>query len=66
VYFLSFIFLSAFAFLNMIIGIVVGTINDEQQLRRDVEEKIEKDTELSRLADEVRQIKTMLEQRDQG
>ena len=66
VYFLSFIFLSAFAFLNMIIGIVVGTINDEQQLRRDVEEKIEKDNELSRLADEVRQIKTMLEQRDQG
>ena len=34
-YYLSFIFLSAFAFLNMIIGIVVGTMEQEHQRERD-------------------------------
>ena len=35
IYYLSFIFLTAFAFLNMIIGIVVKVLEDEHQRERD-------------------------------
>lgn len=37
-FYLSFIFLTAFAFLNMIIGIVVKVLDDEQQAARDLEQ----------------------------
>lgn len=36
-YFLSFIFFTAFAFLNMVIGIVVNVINEEHELERKME-----------------------------
>ena len=42
VYYLTFIFLSAFAFLNMVIGIVVSVMeqeNEKARIERDIENK---------------------------
>jgi voltage-gated sodium channel len=63
-YYLSFIFLSAFAFLNMIIGIVVGTINDEQQAARDVDTSSLKPVDAQWLARELHDIKQQLKRLD--
>jgi voltage-gated sodium channel len=59
-YYLSFIFLSAFAFLNMIIGIVVRVMEQEhtEQLRQDAEAAGE--PTLKELRDEIRALRALL------
>ena len=61
IYYLSFIFLTAFAFLNMIIGIVVKVLEDEQQRERDAH----KDTEpnLSDIQLQLAELKALVEKR---
>lgn len=60
-YYLSFIFLSAFAFLNMIIGIVVNTL--EAEFQREAEEAAEEAGEptLRELRDEIRELRVLLQ-----
>ena len=64
VYYLTFIFLSAFAFLNMVIGIVVSVMeqeNEKARIERDIEnqEPTLRDVmaELHALRSEVEQLK---------
>ncbi len=66
-YYLSFIFLSAFAFLNMIIGIVVNTLEEEFRREADAEAEAEEAGEptLAELRDEIRELRTLL-QKPQG
>lgn len=59
VYYLTFIFLTAFAFLNMVIGIVVNVMNEEQERTRR-EEHQEEELTLVHLRDEIREIKVLL------
>ena len=56
-YYLSFIFLSAFAFLNMIIGIVVGVMEHEH---RRLEQERHPEPSMSELQAEIRELKTMI------
>jgi voltage-gated sodium channel len=56
-YYLSFIFLSAFAFLNMVIGIVVGTL--EQEHRRQAQETDPEPT-IRELQQEIGELKLMV------
>jgi voltage-gated sodium channel len=62
-YYLSFIFLTAFAFLNMVIGIVVNVIEQESQKERD--EMLEQSGEptMLELQAEIRELKVLLERR---
>ena len=57
-YYLTFIFLSAFAFLNMVIGIVVNVINEEHRKERDKDLPVE--PKLSELQAEIRELKTLI------
>ncbi|MFV0478473.1 MAG: ion transporter [Parahaliea sp.] len=61
-YYLSFIFLSAFAFLNMIIGIVVNVLEEEH--RREMKEEAEAAGEptLLELKEEIQAVRAILEQ----
>lgn len=60
-FFLSFICLSAFAFLNMIIGIVVNVLEEEHQ-REAREEALESgEPTLFELRDEIRSLRALLE-----
>ncbi|WP_035477909.1 ion transporter [Aliagarivorans taiwanensis] len=71
-YYVSFIFLTAFAFLNMVIGIVVGVMDDErnkqrmaQQAKDAEEQKALRDEEMDEmqlLLNEVRALRQELEQ----
>lgn len=58
-YFLSFIFLTAFAFLNMVIGIVVSVIDDEHQR---VKQEEHPEPSLSDLQREIAELKELLKQ----
>ncbi len=56
IYFLSFIFLTTFAFLNMVIGIVVNVMEDEHQK----ENQANGEPTLQELQQELREIKALL------
>ena len=58
-YYLTFIFLTAFAFLNMVIGIVVNVMNEEQERTRN-EQNPKEDVTLGQLRDEIREVKALL------
>lgn len=62
-YFLSFIFFTAFAFLNMIIGIVVNVLEDERQKDRKKEQKARGEPTLEELREQLNEIKTLIQQR---
>ena len=57
-YFLSFIFLTAFAFLNMVIGIVVGVMDSE---RRQVELEENPEPSMNDLQEEIQELKVLLQ-----
>jgi voltage-gated sodium channel len=57
IYYLTFIFFTAFAFLNMVIGIVVNVIEDEHTEMRKVQSN---EPSLSELQKELREIKELL------
>jgi len=61
VFYLTFIFFTAFAFLNMVIGIVVSVIEKEQQSNTD-EAVEENHDELIKIREELAEIKLLLKQ----
>jgi voltage-gated sodium channel len=61
IYYLSFIFLTAFAFLNMIIGIVVKVLEDEHQRERDALKGAEPNLRDIQL--QLSELKTLIERR---
>jgi voltage-gated sodium channel len=58
IFYLTFIFFTAFAFLNMVIGIVVNVMEEEHQAAR--AEKTEKQPSLIELQKELKEIKALL------
>jgi len=62
-YYLSFIFLSAFAFLNMIIGIVVNVLEEEHQRQAKADALAAGEPTLSELRDEIRALRGLIEER---
>ncbi len=58
-FYLSFIFLTTFTFLNMVIGIVVGVMEDERAKSRALEHAGEPD--ISDLQAEIRELKVMIQ-----
>jgi len=58
-FYLSFIFLTTFAFLNMVIGIVVNVL-EEEQAKADTDNP--ERSSLRNLHDEIQEVKQMLEQ----
>jgi len=60
-YYLSFIFFTAFAFLNMVIGIVVNVMNEEHERIRELE-NTEEDVTLESLNRQLTEMKQLLEQ----
>ena len=65
VFYLTFIFFTAFAFLNMVIGIVVSVIEKEQQSNTD-EAVEENHDELIKIREELAEIKLLLKQNTQN
>ena len=61
-FYLSFIFLSAFAFLNMIIGIVVNVLEEEHQRQAQADAIAAGEPTLTELRDEIRSLRSLLEQ----
>ena len=62
-YYLSFIFLTAFAFLNMVIGIVVNVLEDEHAKERAAQDKADGKISMDELAEEIRSLKALLEKK---
>ncbi len=62
-FYLSFIFLSAFAFLNMIIGIVVNVLEEEHQRQAKEEARLAGEPTLKELQEEIRELKGLLRDR---
>ena len=56
-YYLTFIFLTAFAFLNMVIGIVVNVLEDEHAREREAKDEKEGNASLNDLMDEIRALR---------
>jgi voltage-gated sodium channel len=61
-YYLTFIFFTAFAFLNMVIGIVVNVMNEEHERARKLEHEGEEVT-LESIQQDIHALKKMLEER---
>jgi len=59
-YYLTFIFLTAFAFLNMVIGIVVNVLEDEHAKEREAKEEAEGKMSIEDLAAEIQELKALL------
>ena len=59
-FYLSFIFFTAFAFLNMVIGIVVNVLEDEHAKERAEKDEEEGNASLNDLRDEIQELKTMI------
>ena len=57
-YYLSFIFLTAFAFLNMVIGIVVNVLEEEHQKEKDANPEL---VHLEDVYNEVRALRKLVE-----
>ena len=62
-FYISFIFLTAFAFLNMVIGIVVNVLEEEYQKERDEDPNI---LHLEDVYEEVRALRALLEKQQGG
>lgn len=62
IFYLTFIFLTAFAFLNMVIGIVVNVLEDEHAKERAAQDEADGKISMDDLAEEIRSLKVMLEQ----
>jgi voltage-gated sodium channel len=60
-YYLSFIFFTAFAFLNMVIGIVVNVLEDEHAKERAEQDEEEGNASLNDLRDEIRELKSIIQ-----
>jgi voltage-gated sodium channel len=58
VFFVSFIFLTAFAFLNMVIGIVVNVLEEEHQKERDADPN---EVSLADLKQEILDLRRIIE-----
>jgi len=67
VFYLTFIFLTAFAFLNMIIGIVVKVLEDEQQAARNLEQAEshggEKEPDRYEIQRQIAELKELIEKK---
>lgn len=63
IYYISFIFFTAFAFLNMIIGIVVNVLEAEHARERSAQAEAAGEPTLSDLRQEIRELKQMIRQR---
>ncbi|NQY37957.1 MAG: ion transporter [Alteromonadaceae bacterium] len=59
-YFLSFIFLTTFAFLNMVIGIVVNVLEDEHSKEREAQDKLDGKITIEDLSRQLNELKTLL------
>lgn len=59
-FYLSFIFFTAFAFLNMVIGIVVNVLEDEHARERAEKDEEEGNASMNDLRDEIQELKTMI------
>jgi voltage-gated sodium channel len=62
-FYLSFIFLSAFAFLNMIIGIVVNVLEEEHRRQARVDAEAAGEPDLMSLQEELRSLRKLLDER---
>jgi voltage-gated sodium channel len=62
-YYLTFIFFTAFAFLNMVIGIVVNVMNEEHERARVEGQEGKEELTLEHLRDEIRELKALLKNR---
>lgn len=60
IYYLTFIFLTAFAFLNMVIGIVVNVLEDEHAKERAAQDEADGKISMDELAEEIRELKSLL------
>lgn len=70
-FYMTFIFLTAFAFLNMVIGIVVNVMDKESQaeaeeLRQQLEEEQGPEPTMRELQDEIRELKLLLQSQRQN
>ena len=65
-YYLSFIFLSAFAFLNMIIGIVVNVLEEEHQQQAKEKARAAGEPTLIELREEIRALGRLIEAREKS
>lgn len=63
-YYLSFIFFTAFAFLNMVIGVVVNVLNEEHEKIREEEDKKEEHVTLEELDKKIDELKQLILLRD--
>lgn len=64
-FYLSFIFFTAFAFLNMVIGIVVNVLEDERALLRAEESQLDPEPTMADLQAQLDEIKVMLRSRSE-
>lgn len=60
IFYLTFIFLTAFAFLNMVIGIVVNVLEEENAKVRAAKDEAEGRISMDDLAKEIRELKALL------
>ena len=63
IYYISFIFFTAFAFLNMIIGIVVNVLEAEHARERSAQAAAAGDPTIQDLQQEIRELKQLIQQR---
>ena len=63
IFYLTFIFFTAFAFLNMIIGIVVNVLEEEHQRERDELAEASGEPTLKDLQTQLHELKTLIERR---
>jgi voltage-gated sodium channel len=63
IFYLTFIFLTAFAFLNMVIGIVVNVLEDEHAKEREAQDKADGKITMDELAAEIRELKILLSEK---
>ena len=59
-FYLTFIFLTAFAFLNMVIGIVVNVLEDENAKQKAAQDEADGKITLDDLANEISELKALL------
>ena len=62
-FYVSFIFFTAFAFLNMIIGIVVNVIEEEHQRERHAQAEASGDPTLRDLQNQIAELKQLIERK---
>ncbi|NRA70991.1 MAG: ion transporter [Gammaproteobacteria bacterium] len=60
IYFLSFIFLTTFAFLNMVIGIVVNVLEDEHHKEQEIQDKLDGKLTIDDLSRQIAELKQLI------